>query len=222
MAEEWKNWSRRQRIIQQIDEYLKQTNETKSAQELENSLFLKANKEEEYLQDVTKIIKYLKEQAQYTNQNNSALNASPVNAGAGRQMNQLGAPSPGGMINTPGQPQQQQPSPVASTSLEDRAYLEKIKQLQSKYLEPLRDVVQRFDNSDSKNCRKVRILLEIIENPQKRSAKFLEPLKACEDVLDRLNIQQSEHRGSDETAVSNPEDKEIPLMALFEAVNLNR
>ncbi|RXG54783.1 hypothetical protein Avbf_09429 [Armadillidium vulgare] len=40
MAEDWKNWSRRQRIIQQIDEYLKQTNETKSALELENSVFL--------------------------------------------------------------------------------------------------------------------------------------------------------------------------------------
>ncbi|KAL7634753.1 UNVERIFIED_CONTAM: hypothetical protein RMT77_015130 [Armadillidium vulgare] len=444
MAEDWKNWSRRQRIIQQIDEYLKQTNETKSALELENSLFLKANKEEEYLQYVTKIIKYLKEQAQNTNQNNSALNAmlggqqgnavrptamgravnnggqivhtnqgqlvhpgnagaqlghantsggqvthtvvsgnqsvgasgmmqgaamvpgpnrmpqlmqgnmanqgemvnwqthgkprfqncqndmimivnskhpgmgninqmnpqatkmgtlpmsvpgqneqvtqmnvggqmarqgmtmqprvpspsfsvggaaahprqgtptptgaspvsqqqqqhvphstltfispspssnavpSPVNAGAGRQMNQLGAPSPGGMINTPGQPQQQQPSPVASTSLEDRAYLEKIKQLQSKYLEPLRDVVQRFDNSDSENSRKVRNLLELIENPQKRSAKALETLKACEAVLERLGIQQREHRSSDGTAVSKPAAKESPIMVLFESIN---
>ncbi|KAB7499769.1 hypothetical protein Anas_12737 [Armadillidium nasatum] len=129
---------------------------------------LKANKEEEYLQYVTKIIKYLKEEAQNTNQNNSALNASPVpspvNAGVGRQMNQLGAPSPGGMINTPGQPQQQQPSPVASTSLEDRAYLEKIKRLQSKYLEPLRDIVQRSGNSGSKNCRKEEVLKSMNRN----------------------------------------------------------
>lgn len=162
-------------------------------------------------------------------------NAVPSPAGStggGRGMNQLGAPSPGGMINTPGQPQQQ-PSPAAAgVSLEDRAYVEKVKELQSKYLERLREVVQRFGNNDSENTLKVRKLLEVIENPHRRAPKGMETLKACELVMERLQIQQKEPR-SDGGVVTNtvtppaavptckPVTKEKPITVLFDAINFS-
>ena len=112
------------------------------------------------MQYVSKIIMYLKDQTQNTNTNSSNLtamlsfgqhNANTVQSSMGQgvtsggQMTHHGVPSPSsGMINTPGQ----QPSPASSMSNEDRAYMEKVKQLQDKYLPTLREIAQILGRSE--------------------------------------------------------------------------
>ncbi|RXG51834.1 hypothetical protein Avbf_14875 [Armadillidium vulgare] len=53
--------------LELMSQNIGQTPELKSAQELEYLIFQKASKEEEYLQYVAKIIKYLKEKAENSN-----------------------------------------------------------------------------------------------------------------------------------------------------------
>lgn len=170
---------------------------------------------------LTNVSTQMQQQQQQLNMQNTMSFISPSssnvpstasNSGSIRNMNQLGAPSPSGMINTPGQP------PSNNASIEDRAYTEKVKQLQSKYLDTLREVAQRLENSDSENANKVRNLLEVIENPHRRASRGMETLKACEMVLERLGIQQRESRSDAPSTKS--QNKDNPVVILFDAINL--
>lgn len=115
--------------------------------------------------------------------------AGPNSAGMGRGASHIGAPSPGGIINTPGQIQQ--PSPAAqgmtNSQAEEAAYREKVRQL-SKYVDPLRRMIQRIGNEDAEKSCKMKQLHDMLQNPQRRMP--METLLKCEQVLEKLEIHR--------------------------------
>ncbi|XP_064121852.1 mediator of RNA polymerase II transcription subunit 15-like isoform X2 [Macrobrachium nipponense] len=135
----------------------------------------------------------------------------PSPGGMGRGAGQLSAsPSPSGMLNTPGQPQQPSPAQCVSNSqVDDAAYREKVREL-SKYIEPLRRVIERIGNEDVEKSRKMKQLYEILRNPQRRMS--METLKKCEDVLKRLEIKE-------EDGTAAPPSMENRIASLVDAVN---
>ncbi|KAK7077384.1 mediator complex subunit Med15, partial [Halocaridina rubra] len=139
---------------------------------------------------------------------------SPAGGSTGNMMrgaSHIGAPSPSSMINTPGQPQQ--PSPVnqclGNSQGEDVAYREKVRQL-SKYIVPLRRVIERIGNEDVEKSRKMKQLLDMLQNPQRRMP--MDTLLKCEQVLVKLEIR-------DDTGPSAPPSMESRIATLNEAVN---
>ena len=113
--------------------------------------------------------------------------AGGSNAGASNRNSLLGAPSPSsGMINTPVQSNDQQQSPAGST--DERAYLEKVRQLQ-KYVEPLKRVIESNSGSEADKTEKtgkMKKLLDTLQNPFRRVP--METLRKCEQVLIKLEI----------------------------------
>ncbi|XP_064121851.1 mediator of RNA polymerase II transcription subunit 15-like isoform X1 [Macrobrachium nipponense] len=106
----------------------------------------------------------------------------------GRGTGHLGAPSPSGMLNTPGQPQQPSPAQcISSSQVDDAAYREKVRQL-SKYIVPLRRVIERMGNEDVEKSRKMKQLYDMLQNPQKRMP--METLLKCEQVLIKLEMRE--------------------------------
>ena len=94
------------------------------------------------------------------------------------------------------------PNPEAPASQEDAAYLEKVKSL-SKYIEPLRKMITN-SNNDKQKLEKMKKLLDILSNPNKRMP--IETLKKCEEVLVRLNLlggQGSSAAGAEGAAPSS-------------------
>ncbi|XP_046996647.1 mediator of RNA polymerase II transcription subunit 15 isoform X2 [Schistocerca americana] len=96
------------------------------------------------------------------------------------------APSPSSSLNTPG-PAVPTPSPCSQQ--EDQAYIEKVRQL-SKYIEPLRRMIAKMGNDDVEKLSKMKKLLEILSNPNKRMP--LETLLKCEVVLEKLDFKRGE------------------------------
>ncbi|KPI98526.1 Mediator of RNA polymerase II transcription subunit 15 [Papilio xuthus] len=146
--------------------------------------------------------------------------ASPMSSlGAMGACNGVGSPSPSAPAHLPHHPTQQQrgvgvgvgmgmaasPSPssslntpagvggggVASPGGEEAVYREKVRQL-SKYIEPLRRMVQRMVNEGEnvEKLTKMKNLLDILSNPNKRMP--LETLIKCEVVLEKLDFKRSE------------------------------
>lgn len=101
---------------------------------------------------------------------------SPV--GAQNRSNSL-APSPSSQVNTPLNP----------ASQEEKEYLEKVKSLE-KYIEPLRKMILRIGNEDNDKLVKMKKLLDIMSNPDKRMP--LVTLQKCEDVLKRMQLDTTE------------------------------
>lgn len=89
----------------------------------------------------------------------------------------MAAASPMSSANTP---QMEPPG-----SQEDREYIEKVRQL-SKYIEPLREMIARIGNEDQIRLDKMKKLMDILSNPNKRMS--LEVLLRCENVLSRMNF----------------------------------
>ncbi|KAF2362377.1 Mediator of RNA polymerase II transcription subunit 15 [Trinorchestia longiramus] len=107
---------------------------------------------------------------------------SPV--GSGGRSGMMGAPSPSSsMVNTPGQPMQ--PSPVSAPQGEDKAYLEKVQQLQ-KYVDPLKNVIANCGREEGKSSEinKMKKLLDLLTNPTRRIPT--ETLEKCEKVLQKV------------------------------------
>jgi mediator of RNA polymerase II transcription subunit 15 len=140
----------------------------------------------------------------------SALQSSPAGLGAAPSSNQMAAspalaPSPssqltpmstaqrsGGMAPSPGSlntPGPAVPTPSPCNLQEDQAYREKVRQL-SKYIEPLRRMISRMGNDDVEKLSKMKKLLEILANPNKRMP--LETLLKCEVVLEKLDFKRGE------------------------------
>lgn len=90
-------------------------------------------------------------------------------------------PSPGGGINS----NVNTPMGGAPDSVADREYMEKVKQLE-KYIEPLRRMITKIGNDDQDRLTKMKKLLEILSNPEKRMP--LATLQKCEDVLKKMNF----------------------------------
>ncbi|KAA0191874.1 hypothetical protein HAZT_HAZT004622 [Hyalella azteca] len=112
---------------------------------------------------------------------------SPVSSGGRTSM--MGAPSPGSnMVNTPGQPLQ--PSPASATPGEDKAYFEKIQQLQ-KYVKPLKEVIANSgrEEGQSNEIYKMKKLLDHLTNPMRRVST--ETLEKCEKVLEKMLQKES-------------------------------
>ena len=95
------------------------------------------------------------------------------------------APSPSSQVNTP----LNQPA-----SQEEREYLEKVKQLE-KYIEPLRKMIFRIGNDDNEKLGKMKKLLDIMSNPDKRMP--LATLQKCEDVLKRMQLDTTDSETSE-------------------------
>lgn len=120
----------------------------------------------------------------------SGMVPSPAGGGTSGGMGRgghLGAPSPGGMINTPGQTQQPSPAPSAmsSSQVEEAAYMEKLRRLK-KYVAPLGRMLQRMGNDDGEKSKKMKQLYDMLQNPTRRMP--IETLIKCEKVLERLEI----------------------------------
>ncbi|CAH1801822.1 unnamed protein product [Owenia fusiformis] len=115
-------------------------------------------------------------------------NAMPIPSPGSRQSNT--APSPGGGLNTPGNPNSMgaSASPAARTA-EDIAYAEKHKQL-SRYIEPLRRMISRIDKDENrkKELSKMKRLLDVLSDTKTRSVPMSTLLK-CENVLEKLELQ---------------------------------
>jgi len=109
------------------------------------------------------------------------------------------APSPSSGVNTPIGP---------PASQEDREYLDKVKQLE-KYIEPLRRMIMKIGNEDQDKLAKMKKLLDILSNPDKRMP--LGTLLKCEDVLKRMALDTVEPE-------SEPGQSTSSLNPLLEAV----
>lgn len=133
--------------------------------------------------------------------------------GMGRGASHIGAPSPSGMINTPGQ--SQQPSPanqaLSSSQVEDAAYAEKVRQL-SKFVAPLRCMIERIGNEDAEKSKKMKQLHDMLQNPQRRRMP-MDTLLKCEMVLEKLEI----HRDA-EVEAPVPPNMETCIANLEEAL----
>ncbi|XP_013147176.1 PREDICTED: mediator of RNA polymerase II transcription subunit 15 isoform X2 [Papilio polytes] len=140
--------------------------------------------------------------------------ASPMSMGGLGACGGVGSPSPSAPTHLAHHPAQQQrvgvglgmaasPSSlstpgggaggggVASPGGEEAVYREKVRQL-SKYIEPLRRMVQRMVNEGEnvEKLTKMKNLLDILSNPNKRMP--LETLIKCEVVLEKLDFKRSE------------------------------
>lgn len=94
-------------------------------------------------------------------------------------------PSPGGGINS----NVNTPMGAAPDSVADREYMDKVKQLE-KYIEPLRRMITKIGTEDQDRLAKMKKLLEILSNPEKRMP--LATLQKCEDVLKKMNLPDIE------------------------------
>ncbi|KAL1124214.1 hypothetical protein AAG570_001984 [Ranatra chinensis] len=78
------------------------------------------------------------------------------------------------------------PSPCGLHT-EDTVYRDKIRQL-SKYIEPLRRMIARVGNDDLDKLSKMKTLLDMLVNPNKRMP--LETLLKCEVVLEKMDLKR--------------------------------
>ena len=102
-------------------------------------------------------------------------------------------PSPNAPLNTPGNPYSvgslTSPAgitaPPAGSELEERMYLEKLKELQ-KYIEPLRRMIRRIEHAEDRkrDQRKMKNLLDILLDTTRMS---IPALLKCEEVLKKLH-----------------------------------
>ncbi|CAL4069530.1 unnamed protein product, partial [Meganyctiphanes norvegica] len=122
-------------------------------------------------------------------------------------------PSPVGMVNTPGPPGQHPLSAVPSASQNqsetERIYRAKVQQL-SKYVEPLRRMIQRIQ--DAEKLSKMKKLFDMLQNPQRRMP--LETLIKCETVLEKLEISREDGPVGPQV----PPSMDSRIAALLEAV----
>ena len=77
---------------------------------------------------------------------------------------------------------------------EEREYLDKLKSLE-KYIEPLRRVIRRHGNEENEKLGKMKKLLDILSNPDKRVP--LVTLQKCEDVLKRMQLDTTDTDNAD-------------------------
>ncbi|KAJ8920966.1 hypothetical protein NQ315_015760 [Exocentrus adspersus] len=126
------------------------------------------------------------------------------------------APSPGSSLNTPGQPNQ---SPMGGGAMtDDQAYREKVRQL-TKYIEPLRKMITKMGNEDIEKMSKMKKLLEILSNPQKRVP--LDTLKKCEIVLEKIDFKRGDGSVPATSAAHLPFKEPHVFHSLLDAVNTN-
>lgn len=148
-------------------------------------------------------------QGQMGNPSPGAAVPSPV--GGQNRSNSL-APSPSSQVNTPLNP----------ASQEEREYMEKVKSLE-KYIEPLRNMILRIGNDDNEKLGKMRKLLDIMSNPDKRMP--LVTLQKCEDVLKRMQLDTTESdaaSGGADSTLSTNTDKNPLIESILKLSQANR
>ncbi|KAK2719402.1 hypothetical protein QYM36_005028, partial [Artemia franciscana] len=108
---------------------------------------------------------------------------------------------------------------------EEQMYIEKVRELGRKYIEPLRRMIEKIGNEDTEKLSKMRNLLNLLENPQKRVP--MDTLLKCESVLEKMDFKKTEIAGpgsvqppSVSFAVPIPM-KETQFQSLLEAVAAN-
>ena len=76
---------------------------------------------------------------------------------------------------------------AAVGSNEDQQYLEKVRQL-GRFIEPLTRLIGRYGDEDSEKLSKMKIMLDILSNPNKRMA--MDILLKCEAVLEKMDFKR--------------------------------
>ena len=105
---------------------------------------------------------------------------------------QMNVPTPGGMLHTPqgagmGGAGMVGPGGGPVPGTEDHHYLEKVRQL-SRFIEPLTKLISRFGDDDSEKLSKMKIMLDILSNPNKRMP--MDTLLKCEAVLEKMDFKR--------------------------------
>ncbi|XP_037078828.1 mediator of RNA polymerase II transcription subunit 15-like [Pollicipes pollicipes] len=108
---------------------------------------------------------------------------SPMAPGSVKVPSQMSAPSP--QLHTPAGPANATPSP--RNQHDEAQYMEKVKQL-SKYIEPIKRMIENTSQQDTAKLSKMKKLLDILENPSRQFPVDL--LIKCEQVLEKLEINQ--------------------------------
>jgi len=114
-----------------------------------------------------------------------AMNPSPQGRPVPSPVMNAPTPSPGGGISS----NVNTPMAGGPDSVADREYMDKVKQLE-KYIEPLRRMITKIGTEDQDRLAKMKKLLEILSNPEKRMP--LQTLAKCEDVLKKMNLPDCE------------------------------
>uniref|UniRef100_T1J6D6 Mediator of RNA polymerase II transcription subunit 15 n=1 Tax=Strigamia maritima TaxID=126957 RepID=T1J6D6_STRMM len=119
---------------------------------------------------------------------------SPLGGGGSQSANRTpgpmsSAPSPNSNLSTP---MGAAASPAGRSINDDQVYLDKVKQL-SKYIDPLRRMITRYDKDEGKvaekkrEMSKMKNLLDILSDPTKRVP--MDTLLKCEQVLEKLDFK---------------------------------
>ncbi|XP_043218313.1 mediator of RNA polymerase II transcription subunit 15-like [Amphibalanus amphitrite] len=114
----------------------------------------------------------------------SCLGQSPMAPGSAKAPSQMSAPSP--QLHTPAGPANATTSPRSQH--DETQYMEKVKQL-SKYIEPIKRMIENTNHQETAKLSKIKGLLEILENPNRQHPMDL--LIKCEHVLEKLEINQA-------------------------------
>ena len=72
-------------------------------------------------------------------------------------------------------------------SNEEQAYFDKVRQL-SRFIDPLTRLISRLGDEDSDKLSKMKIMLEILKNPNKRIT--MDTLLKCEAVLEKMDFKR--------------------------------
>jgi len=93
-------------------------------------------------------------------------------------------------------------SPASRILNDEQAYIEKLKHL-SRFIEPLRAMIARFDRDDGmfekkKEISKIRNLLHLISEPNKRIP--METLLKCEQVLEKMEFSVTHNNHIDSSS----------------------
>ncbi len=123
-------------------------------------------------------------------------------------------------ISSPAGPRAMVPSPLAmsnantpqsdqAASQEEQQYLEKVRQL-SKYIEPLRRMIARIGNEDQAKLEKMKKLMDILSNPNKRMP--MDTLKKCEAVLTRMNFDSDGNTAGGSGGPAATTESKYPLL----------
>ncbi|KAF0033135.1 hypothetical protein F2P81_015425 [Scophthalmus maximus] len=172
---DWRSPQFRQKVVAQIEEAMRKagTAHTKSSNDMENHVYVKAKSREEYLSLVARLIIHFRDIHKKTlggpDPMNTLTNLTGVGGGPGAigmGPRPTGAPVGGmgsmgpmqlgqhAMAGVAGNPQARNPgsvmSPAGASSLEDQQYMEKLKQL-SKYIEPLRRMINKIDKNEGRS-----------------------------------------------------------------------
>lgn len=115
-------------------------------------------------------------------------------------------------------------SPATRMISDEQVYMEKLKQL-SRFIEPLRAMIAKFDRDDGvfekkKEISKIRNLLHLISEPNKRIP--METLLKCEQVLEKMEFSHSHSNSHIDTSAIQVQTSAAPHSMLKTEHNIGQ